>query len=342
MVRIASNPYGSPSITTGDPGELASTEYSVSECTGTGLYKSAVFEIATFHPFHFSAQVKVGGETYGELTKDANENPVTDLSLGYQPGQPVMVEFDVTSFKSDLSSVADAEQLSVDPFGMAFDIYIDAPMLELDRTSVDPSWLVPDADGVIKLEEDKSIPGRFIYRVDVDREKERSFGVAEALSKDNSALDLFRLPVSVDQSGERKAIPFRTKQIVSAGDIRISSQEDVVVYYPKRFRVQNSSMSGKLMYLKDGVSLPVPAGSFVPFEVAPSYNRIGTIAIADGGLFELRLRSEYQYSWAVDVVKFQFTEGGVIYEKSYDSLAELNNALTTGDGAVVLEPRSAE
>lgn len=342
VVRIASNPYGSPSITTGDPGELASTEYSVSECTGTGLYKSAVFEIATFHPFHFSAQVKVGGETYGELTKDTNENPVTDISLGYQPGQPVMVEFDVTSFKSDLSSVADAEQLSVDPFGMAFDIYIDAPMLELDRTAVDPSWLVPDADGVIKLEEDKSIPGRFIYRVDVDREKERSFGVAEALSKDNSALDLFRLPVSVDQSGERKAIPFRTKQIVSAGDIRISSQEDVVVYYPKRFRVQNSSMSGKLMYLKDGVSLPVPAGSFVPFEVAPSYNRIGTIAIADGGLFELRLRSEYQYSWAVDVVKFQFTEGGVIYEKSYDSLAELNNALTTGDGTVVLEPRSAE
>jgi hypothetical protein len=44
----------------------------------------------------------------------------------------------------------------------------------------------------------------------------------------------------------------------------------------------------------------------------------------------------------VDVVKFQFTEAGVIYEKSYDSLAELNNAITTGDGTVVLEPLSAE
>jgi hypothetical protein len=342
VVRVATNPYGSPSITTGDPGELASTGYSVSECTGTGLYKSAVFEIATFHPFHFSAQVKVGGKTYGDITKGTRENPVTDVSLGYQPGQPVMVEFDVTSFKSDLSSVADAEQLSVDPFGMPFEIYIDAPMLELDKAALNPSWLVPDADGMVKLEEDKSIPGRFIYRVDVDREKERTFGVADALSKDDSVLDLFRLPVTVDQSGERKVIPFRTKQIVSAGDIRISSQEDIVVYYPKRFRVQNSSMAGKLMYMKDGVAVPVPAGSFVPFEVAPSYNRIGTISIADGGLFELRLRSEYQYSWAVDVVKFQFTEGGVIYEKSYDSLAELNNALTTGDGTVVLEPRSAE
>jgi hypothetical protein len=225
---------------------------------------------------------------------------------------------------------------------MPFEIYIDAPMLELDKAALNPSWLVPDADGLVKLEEDKSIPGRFIYRVDVDREKERSFGVADALSKDDSVLDLFRLPVTVDQSGERKVIPFRTKQIVSAGDIMISSQEDVVVYYPKRFRVQNSSMAGKLMYMKDGVAVPVPAGSFVPFEVAPSYNRIGTISIADGGLFELRLRSEYQYSWAVDVVKFQFTEGGVIYEKSYDSLAELNNAITTGDGTVVLEPLSAE
>lgn len=342
VVRIASNPYGSPSITTGDPGELASTGYSVAKCTGTGLYKSAVFEIATFHPFHFSAQVKVGGETYGEITKDTNENAATDVAIGYQPGQPVMVEFDVTSFKSNLSGVADEEQLSVDPFGMPFEIYIDAPMLELDRSAVDPSWLVPDADGVVKLEEDESNPGRFIYRVAKDREKERSFGVADALSKDDSVLDLFRLPVSVDQSGERKVIPFRTKQIVSAGDIRISSQEDVVVYYPKRFRVTNSSMTGRLMYMKDGVAVPVPAGSFVPFEVAPSYNRIGTVAIADGGVFELRMRAEYEYSWAVDVVKFQYTEGGVIYEQSYDSLAELYNALAVGDSTIILEPQSAE
>lgn len=342
VVRIASNPYGSPSITTGDPGELASTGYSVAKCTGTGLYKSAVFEIATFHPFHFSAQVKVGGETYGEITKDANENAATDVAIGYQPGQPVMVEFDVTSFKSNLSGVADEEQLSVDPFGMPFEIYIDAPMLELDRSAVDPSWLVPDADGVVKLEEDGSTPGRFIYRVAKDREEERTFGAVEALSKDDSALDLFRLPINVDQSGERKVIPFRTKQIVSAGDIRISSQEDIVVYYPKRFRVQNSSMAGKLMYMKDGVAVPVPAGSFVPFEVAPSYNRIGTVAIADGGVFELRLRAEYEYSWAVDVVKFQYTEGGVIYEQSYDSLAELYNALALGDSTIILEPQSAE
>ena len=338
VVRIASNPYGSPSVTTGDPGELASTVYSVGECTGTGLYKSAVFELATFHPFHFSAQIKVGGKTYGNVVQGTMENPVTDVSLDYQPGQPVMLEFDVTSFKSDMASVSDAEQLSVDPFGTAFDIYIDAPMLELDKSAIDPAWLVPDADGVIKIQENPSKPGQFIYHVAADREKERLYGAAEAISKDDAVMDLFRQPYVADQTGERKIIPFRTKNIVSAGDIRISSQEDVAVYYPKRFRVTNASMKGRLLYLKDGVEVPVPAGSFVPFEIAPSYNRIGTIAIADGGSFELRLRAEYVYSWAVGIVKFQFNDGASIYEAEYDSLAELYQALAANE-SVVLFPK---
>ena len=249
-----------------------------------------------------------------------------------------MLEFDVTSFKSDMASVSDAEQLSVDPFGTAFDIYIDAPMLELDKSAIDPAWLVPDADGVIKIQENPSKPGQFIYHVAADREKERLYGAAEAISKDDAVMDLFRQPYVADQTGERKIIPFRTKNIVSAGDIRISSQEDVAVYYPKRFRVTNASMKGRLLYLKDGVEVPVPAGSFVPFEIAPSYNRIGAIAIADGGSFELRLRAEYVYSWAVGIVKFQFNDGASIYEAEYDSLAELYQALAANE-SVVLCPK---
>lgn len=343
VVRIASNPYGSPSITTGepgDPGDLPSAGYLVEKCTGTGRYKSAVFELTTFHPFQFSAQIKVGEQEkekiYGDIVSGANENPVTDVALEYLPGQPVKVEFDVTSFMSDLTSVTADQQLSVDPFGEPFDIYIDAPMLELDKSAIDPSWLVPDADGVIKLRENPSKPGQFIYRVDADREKERLFGSSPALSKDEAKLDLFRQSYTPVQTGERKAIPFRTKNIVSAGDITISSDEDVVVYYPKRFRVSNASMKGRIVYMRDGVPTAVPAGSFVPFEMAPSYNRIGTIAIADDGEFELRLRSEYVYSWAVGVVKFQFTYGGVIYEAQFDSLAELYEALS-GDEDVVLK-----
>jgi len=338
VVRIATNPYGSPSITTGDPGELATTGYHSATCTGTGLYKSAVFELATFHPFHFSAQVDVSGIVYGESVSDDTPDQASEIYVKYKPGQPVNISFDVTSFMSNLSGLTSDQQLSVDPFGTAFEIYIDAPMLELDKSTIPSQWLVPDSEGIVKIEEDASIPGRIIYRVHADRETERQyFSGSEVLVKDNAVLDLFRQPTAVNQAGERKTIPFRTRQdqIVSAGDILISSQEDIVVYYPKRFRVQNASITGHLFYMKDGVKTPVPAGSFVPFESLPSYNRIGTIALGDQGQFELRLRSEYKYSWDTGVVKFQYTEGEKVYEREYLSLSALYDDIENGNDIVM-------
>jgi len=331
VVRVATNPFGSPSITTGNPGELASVEYSSATCTGRGLYKSAVFELVTFNPFHFSAQVDVSGEIYGGAGSVGTADQPSDIYVKYKPGQPVNISFDVTSFKSDIAGLPSQEQLSVDPFGTTFEIYIDAPMLELDKAAVPAQWLVADADGVVKIEEDPSVPGRVIYRVHADRETERGFfSTSEALMRDEAVLDLFRQPTVVNQTGERKTIPFRTKQIVSDGEICISSQEDIVVYYPKRFRVQNASVLGKMFYKKNGIKTEVPSGSFVPFEALPSYNRIGTVALGDNGGFELRLRGEYKYSWDTGVVKFQYTESGVVYEKEYLSLSALYEELADG------------
>ena len=258
--------------------------------------------------------------------------------MKYKPGQPVNISFDVTSFMSNISGLSSQEQLSVDPFGEEFEIYIDAPMLELDKTQIPAEWFVKGADGKAKLEEDPSVPGRIIYRVDADREVERQyFNGAEALMKDDAVLDLFRQPTVVNQTGERKTIPFRTSQIVSAGDIIISSQEDVVVYDSKRFRVQNASITGHIYYNKNGVKTPVPAGSFVPFESLPSYNRIGTIALGDGGAFELRLRSEYKYSWDTGMVKLQYTEGNAVYEKEYYSLSAMYEELAAGNDITLEE-----
>ena len=338
VVRVATNPYGSPSITTGNVGELAAMNYSVPTCTGRGLYKSAVFELATFSPFNFSAQVDVSGEVYGEETPVGTNESVSDLFVKYKPGQPVNISFDVTSFMSSISGLSSQEQLSVDPFGTAFEIYIDAPMLELDKSLLPAGWLVPGADGKAKLEEDPSVPGRIIYRVDADREVERQyFSGSQALMKDNAVLDLFRQPTIVNQAGERKTIPFRTKQIVSAGDIVISSDDDVVVYNQKRFKVQNASITGKIFYMKNGVKTAVPAGSFVPFESLPSYNRIGTIALGDGGQFELRLRSEYKYSWDTGMVKLQYTEGNSTFEKEYYSLSAMYEELESGNDILLEE-----
>lgn len=341
VVRIASNPYGSTSVTTGTKGDFVAMDYTTALCTGTGVYKSAVFELATFHPFHFSAQVKdkngnkVPADPYtGDF--GSNEPAEDNVFLSYEPGQRIDVEFDVTSFKSTMVNVADADQISVDPFGTAFEIYIDAPTLELDEDAVAAAGLTG------KIMKDPTVPGRVIYNVDADRSAERTNGKSTlaALAQDTATKDpVTKETITVNQAGERKSVPFKTKSIVSAGDITISSDEDVVVFYQKKFAIQNSSITGKLSFRKDGTTVtPVPAGSFVPFETLPSYNRIGTVAVEQAdGTFELRLRTEYEYAWATGNVKFQFTDAnGKIYEKTFTSLASLYTTLNMNE-EIILE-----
>lgn len=284
-------------------------------------YRSAIFELANYHPFHFAAQVN--GQ--GTVVDGEAQEVVDNVLLDYLPNQDVYIDIDITSFKStirgdgNIGYLPDSEQVSVDPFGTAFDIYIDAPMLKLDESD----------DLVIakKLEKHPTIEGRFVYHVDASREGERAYGNTSALSVDSKA---------VSQAGERKRLAFKTKGIVTAGDITISSDESKVVFYKKQFKVQNNSIKGKLTYRSASGVTAIPAGSFVPFEMLPTYNRIGTVTVDASGQFELRLRSEYKYDWATDDVKFQFTdEQGVIYEKTFDSLSALKASLS---GQIILEP----
>jgi len=319
IVRIASNVLGAPSVTTGTAGSLASSGYVAPDGknTGTGLYKSCVFELSTYHPFHFAATVNgVGTKTMGE-----NKEVTDDVLLSYVPGQTINIEFDVTSFKStirgnDGTVLPDDRQVSVDPFGTAFDIYIDAPMLQIDETS--PVY----TSG--KVTKHPDIEGRFVYHVAAERDAERSGSIVATED----------IKTTESQVGERKSIPFKTRSIVSAGDIVISSDESKVVFYQKKFRIRNSSMTGVIQYRKDGTVTDIPAGSFVPFEVDPTYNRIGTVTIVSGGQYELRLRSEYRYDWNTDKVKFQYVDGGVTYEKTFASL----NSLYSSSGPIILEP----
>lgn len=312
VVRIASNPYGFPSVTIGESGELAIMNYVAPDgtCTGTGKYKSCVFELATHHPFHFAAALDIQGARVGTNVQGDNEEVVDYVNLSYDPGQSINLEFDVTSFTSK-----DGTE-SVDPFGTAFDIEITAPMLELDKTS--PLY---DADKI-----SNPSAGKFVYHVAADRDAERKGTLAA--NKDDKT--------TANQVGERKLIPFKKKGIVSAGEITIRSDESKVVFYEKTFKVQNSSITGKLAYRSASGVVEVPAGSFVPFEMLPTYNRIGTVTIGANGVFELRLRSEYKYDWSTDDVKFQFTDSnGIVYEKTFDSLSSLKASLA---GQIILEP----
>ncbi len=296
VVRIASNPVGQTSVVPGG-----------GTCSGN-QYRSAVFELQNYRPFEFSASVN--GDSDGTI------------NLEYEPETPVDIEFDVTSFTSTIDSNQDgtpdplADQVSVDPFGMEFRIFIDAPMLEIDearRGSLLASKFYKDTDG------------RFVYVVDADRATERGYGYTSASVVDNASTDYIGNATAVDQTGERKSLPFKTSGIVSSGEITISSEEEIVVFNKQTIRVVDQVIAGSITYgTSASDQTDVPAGAFLPFEMLPTFNRIGAISVVSNGSYELHLRSEYQYEWNTSVVKIQYVDGnGDVYEKQYNSLAEL-------------------
>ena len=174
----------------------------------------------------------------------------------------------------------------------------------------------PNLDG--KLSEVS--PGRFVYKVDADREKECAyFPDSKVINQDNTP--------GVNQTGERKTLHFTTKSIVSAGDITVSSNEEQVVFYSKTFRITNKPMTGKIYYTDEsGIRKPIPANTFVSFERVSNASRIGAVTITGDGSYELRLRKEYSFNWDNHNVKFRCEVGGKVYSVPYPSLAALFKA----------------
>lgn len=304
VVRIASNVDGQPSVL---PPHSAS-------CTGL-QYRSKVFDIANYRPFRFAAQINYDNRgAVGTILDGQVDEVEDDMSWTYVPGKPVDLSLEITSFMG-------SDGRSVDPFGTSFEVYVDAPMLEIDWDRVPQKWLT---DG--KFKEDPARAGRFIYVVDSDREKEREYGTLTPVLADASG---------ADQTRERRLLPFKVKDIVSAGDITVSSQEEVVVFYRKSFHITNESIRGMLSYDDGGTPRALPADAFVVLERIKTYNRIGTITVSDvrsdGTNYEIRLRGEYSYSWNTDdPVKIQYvrTLGGntYVYEKIFANLSSLYDA----------------
>lgn len=283
-VRIASNQKGSPAV--------------LDKNNGTdGLYRgnsyrSVILEIDNYDPFRFDATV-------------AGQDAGNEVSLTYVPYQPVDIEFDVTAFTA-------SDGTRVDPFGEEFEIYIDAPMLEIDGSRLDQYGL--DSD---KLMEDPTIPGRFIYIVEATAEAEDVYG-----------------------ADGRKTLPFRTASSVSSGDIVISSNQEKVVFDTETFSVANAPISGTIQYrAAEGLQLQdVPANGFVSFERTRNNSRIGSLTIVDGeGQYELRLRKEYEFNWYSDEVELRYEDdGGNVYTATYPNLNTL-----FGDPDIVLEQQAA-
>ncbi len=356
MVRISSNLNWQPAVSTSDPDDtVADTPENEAagedKLYGGKMYRSFIFELVNYTPFRFGARLHYDGKEWGEADEpvrglhDDIQEKVTEVNWSYEPERPVDIAIDVTSFEGpdsdndsnsdggDLDGSGQPETESVNPFGREFEIYIDAPMLEIDESRLEANKLNGD-----KLKADPSVPGRFIYTVDADRETERLYGMDKALNKDNS-------PEKPNQNGERKILPFKVKSIASAGDIVISSNEAQTVFYPKTFRVANESIKGKIKAQKkqdDGTMKDevVRQNEFVAFERVSNGNRIGAVVMTADGEFELRLRKEYPLNWYGYEVAFHYEHDRAdgthhLHHATYPSLAAMYEALQNGETVIL-------
>ena len=309
MIRIASNNHDSYSA---HP-DKAGVGYD------GNTYRSFIFELATYRPFRFAAQVAIaGGEPVGtwNTAADALTEPdgVDVLEWSYLPNQRVDINFEITSFVG-------SDGRSVDPFGTSFEVYIDAPMLKIDESRLTPEMAA-------KLKPHATIPGRFVYTVDASREEERKAGSAEAVKVVDGAAQ--------SQAGERKSLPFVTTSITSVGEIVISSQTEVCEFFEKRFRVTNLLIDGNIKYEVGSTQYDIPHNDFVSFSVERTGVRIGSMNITADGRFQLNLRAEYSFSWDEDPLLLSYINGGEVYEARFDSLEELYESVVNDNLAIVL------
>lgn len=309
MIRVASN---QPDSFSAIPGQ-GDVPYS------GNTYRSFIFELATYHPFRFAAQIAAnGGTPVGTWNtasdKVTEEDPMDVLEWSYLPNQKVDISFDITSF-------AGSDNRSSDPFGTSFEIYIDAPMLEIDESRL-------SAELATKFKAHPTIPNRFVYTVDASREEERKFGVGAALITDGLA---------TSQLGERKSLPFVTKGITTAGEIVMSSQNEICQFFEKRFKINNTLIEGAIKYEVGGVATDIAASEFVSFAVERTGVRIGSMNITANGHFTLNLRAEYEFTWSEDPIQLSYIKDGVVYEATYTSLEALYNSVVVNGETVLLQ-----
>lgn len=293
IVRISSNSLSNPSYLPSNGG---------ADYTG-GRYRSTIFDLFTYPAYRFAAQVN-GKGSY--VTSGEAEEKLDYIQWRYGKGEPVVIAFDVTSYRNTKSYYEEsALGTSVDPFGEAFDIYIYAPMLEIDRSAANAMGLTE-----AKFRENPNVEGGFIYTVEPTREAERAYGVATALIDDNSE-------ANPSQEGERKELPFRTKRVVSIGDITLSTDKEQILYFDKSFSVSNKSIEGSITYGANSASQQaLPKDSFVVLQRVSDGARIGSFTIDSNGHYLLRLRNEYEINWDLDEYRVDFTNSsadGAVY-----------------------------
>lgn len=312
VVRISSNQPGSEQAfydgTTGTYGNESSGE------PGRG-YRSLIFELENYRPFHFAARLNNSSISYtgNNVTNDASvggtivngeaEEIIDNIELEYGPDGNIDIYFDITSFRAD-------DGVSVDPFGTKFYVYIVAPMLDL----------AANTDKLIKLKD-----GVFAYKVGATRGDERDSCVNNANHVDYSSGiaaitdDVEGVSQENSQENERKKVSFQKKNSVTKGDILLTTDpvlagvsdipghsEQIAVFYDKRFRLSNKPITGTIQTFDGSQYKNMTDGAFVSFALERNNSRIGSMVIHgadaahDKSWYELVLRPEYSFRWNDD------------------------------------------
>lgn len=280
VIFVVSNNHNSPSVKNG------------SENYSGELFRSATFELSNYHPFNFSANIT---SKSGEVFDDEVVVDVNDASL--------KLYFDITSFEG-------ADGKSVDPFGTAFDVYIDAPMFELNTDDPLTSAMMTISDisnmGNDKLEQ--TADGRIIYRVTSNRELESTVWMAHGHYDEAAVAD----PKAASQMGERKCISLRPKSKTAVGgSITISADPEIVTFNSQTFDVTCKALSFDLKFGTDKADAPV--GHSVSFYNKATGDRLYSTTVSQAGKCDFRFNLSRPFDLDNDEVTMIMQHGGKYY-----------------------------
>lgn len=223
-----------------------------------------------------------------------------EWDYAYGADAPVDIAFNLTSFIANDGN-------EVDPFGTSFNVYIDAPMLAINVGRARTMGLNTDE----KTKFYKAADGRFVYVVEKTRDAERAYGVDEL-----------------------KTLPFIVDKVVSAGQISISADPNIVVYNTETYTITNAPITGTLKYGTAESSNYVPATAFISFERSRDRTRIGSVKMGADDAYTLTLRGEYTLNWNNEKVLFRYTD---TENKEYvKEITDLNELCTQLKGGVIL------
>lgn len=279
VIFVVSNNRNSPSVKNG------------SENYAGELFRSATFELSNYHPFNFSANIvsKSDEEFDGDVVVDVN-----DASL--------KLYFDITSFEG-------ADGKSVDPFGTAFEVYIDAPMFEIDTDDPMMSDLMCyyEMSNMGKAKLEQTADGRIIYRVSQSREDENWIS-CQCGGVDAAVVD----PKAESQEGERKYIALRPKSKTAVGgSITISADPEIVTFNSQTFDVTCKALSFDLKFGTDKADAPV--GHSVSFYNKATGDRIYSTTVSQAGKCDFRFNLSRPFDLDNDEVTMIMQHGGKYY-----------------------------